>query len=230
MTKIAVNNCASIAIIFPQNDPHQMFIQQKDTGLPNRFGQDEALCPFGGNWLGEEAMDDSGPFRTLVRELDEEWCATDGQGGFTRPAALQGIFEVVSKVARPYRAALVETASEVWSTATKTRAGFVTRVSYFQAALEDDDWAVLVLLQDLYGRLSNEGNSRVTSLDEVLRLGLRGAYGHDQALQQFWRDHGYNEAADMFVYPNPKALDIPWLDSYEDILAAYDIAKTPLAA
>lgn len=227
MPKVPVNNCASVVLIFPRSNPRKIFIQQKDKGLPNQFGQDEALCPFGGNWVGKEAIGDSGPEATLVRELDEELFVDADKGESHRPAALQGVLEAVEKTLSPYIATLAETAGSVWSTPEKPRASFVTRVSYFTAALDDDDWAVLEHLQDKYGRLSNEGNSRGTSLDEIVLRGLRGAYGHDQILQKFWLDQGFEVAEHMFIYPNPPAVEVPWLQSYDKVLAAYDVDKTP---
>jgi hypothetical protein len=75
--------------------------------------------------------------------------------------------------------------------------------------------------------LSNEGNSRVTSLDEMVLHRLRVAYGHDQVLQKFWLDQGFKVADQMFIYSNPPAVEVPWLESYDEVLAAYDVAKMP---
>ena len=71
MKKIAVNNTASVVIIFRQKNPAEVFLEIKDDKYPMRVFQ-RCLNIIGGNWIGEQALNDFGPLGTLYRELQEE--------------------------------------------------------------------------------------------------------------------------------------------------------------
>lgn len=230
MKKLSAFNCSAVAIIHRASDPRQIFIQQKDAGLPNIFGQDLTLCPFGGNWFGREAENDGVPKLTLIRELREELFAkVDGVD--TRDVYLEAVLSVIFQNLLPWRAMVVETATEVLDRKEgNARKGFSTRVAYFTAGLDELDWKALCMLQEHYGRLSNEGNSRIVSLGEICESGLRMAYGHDQALRDFWLMYGLlDEVEGMFIYPNPPPVEVSWRDTYQEILSGISVEKTPFS-
>lgn len=229
MDKIKVFNCASVVIIYNRDYPSNIFLQQKDPGLPNIFGQDQALCPFGGNWLGDEAVDDRGPYETLCRELKEElWpkrevCVSSEVYDMWRVSV-----ESILSNLLPYRVALVETATSVLDLMPgNQKTGFVTRVSYFICPLENDVWQNLETLQSSLDNLSSEGNSCIVTLEEIRASNLRVAYSHDHMLKLFFLEKGL-DVEGMNMYSNPPIKEVDWLDTYTEILNTFDIEKKPI--
>ena len=228
LRKIPVFNCASVVFIYNDANLTEILIQQKDKGLPNIFGQNEALCPFGGNWFDPEAKKDLGPFDTLRREIIEELSFREGEG-FSSDIAKKWNFvtEAILDGLRQYKTALVETSTSVLDMMPgNKKTGFITRVAYFTCILDEDVWKKLKQVQKAVGNLSNEGASRILTNQEIVENKMRVAFGHDQMLKRFLLEKNCC-VEDMEMYPNPVIQEIDWLDTYNEILEQFEIEKTP---
>jgi hypothetical protein len=211
----AVNNCSSVVIICRGAKPWEIFTQQKTWGVPDRVFTG-AYCPPGGNAWGNVA--DETVTDTLRRELSEE----------AKLGEVHSLMaDLVRNYAEPWQARLVPTAQSVLDMATgNTRQGFVTLVSYFTIEVAENTWGELVELSHSHTNLLTEGKGVITSLDKVRESGGRFAYGHDQAMRDFWLLHGL-DVSGLVVLPNGAATEVPWQDRYEDIFQTYDVARRP---
>lgn len=220
--KVPINNIAAVVLVYPASDPRRVFIQRKDDGLPNDFGQKRALCPFGGNWWGPEAASDQGPLDTVLREIREEWRVMPAN---TITPEIERVLAAVTRVIVPWRAALVTTSAEALGNG---KPGFITLGHYFTAGLADEEWELLARLQEQHGRLSNEGNSTIVSVDDIVGRQLRVAYNHGPALRDFFLGNGFEQAQGMYLYPSdeePTVVD--FCNTFKQILDRYMVAKLP---
>ena len=69
--KTSVSNMSAVGIIYPSFNPGLLFLEIKDDGHPVKLVRRQ-LCPIGGNWIGEAGRQDTNPFATYLRELEEE--------------------------------------------------------------------------------------------------------------------------------------------------------------
>lgn len=208
------SNCSSVAIIYRQDDPSQVMMQKKTRGVPYVVFTGD-LCPAGGNGWGD--VPDIGPRATLERELLRE--------EVVGPAA--ALFTALFTNAQPWHAMLVPTSQKVADMARgNKRPALLTRVSYFTMPVDEVSWAELKSLQAAHPNLLTEGKSVITSLEDVLNDGARFAYGHDLAMELWWKSHGL-DVTGMFVYPNGEAERVPWLDTYDAIFTDFEVERRP---
>lgn len=208
------DNCSSVAIIYRRDNPGETLLQRKTKGVPY-WVFTGTLCPAGGNGWGN--VPDIGPRDTLERELLRE--------EVVGPAA--ALFAALFADAQPWQAMLVPTAKLVADMARgNKRPALLTRVSYFTMAVDEESWAALKSLQAAHPNLLTEGRSVITSLEDVVDYGDRFAYGHDQAMALFWESHGL-DVTGMHIYPNGDVERVPWLDTYDQIFAEFEVARRP---
>lgn len=224
-TKRPASHCCAVALI-SSPDGKRWFFQRKDPGLPNIYGFDKTLCPMGGNWW-EDGANDLSPVGTLVRELKEELCFPNGEGGWSRDERLQWVLYGILGALTPYRAALVTSSKKVFDLRPGNTKGDSTALSfYFRATLDAKTWGVLEDLQAEHGRLSNEGGSAIMSLEDMIRK-ERFAYAHDQMVQRLLLEMGYSEAKGMTLYENPPIEEVSWMGDYAEVEKYFDLARTP---
>ncbi len=217
-----INNVCAVALVYPKSDPRRIFLQQKDPGLPNNFGAQRALCPFGGNWWGAEAVGDKNAYDTVMREIWEEWRVMPAN---TLTPEIERVLAAVKCAIEPWRAALVTTSAEALGNG---KPGFTTLGHYFTAGLADEDWQLLEQLQMEHGRLSNEGDSTITSVDEMVERQLRCAYNHGPAIRDFFIQKGYEKAREMFLYPSDEPpQEVEFCSDYGRLLDHYRVGKLP---
>jgi hypothetical protein len=256
LEKIAVNNIASVGIIARASNPGEIFIERKDNGHPLKLVHG-TLCTIGGNWVGPAAKDDTGPLATFRREIGEE-LKLKKEVKSTAELGLLGLEDAASKDYQvsvndvsvtdedeadlaDVKAAIIENCSPFGSrvlTITREailaadpeskRDGFSALSCYWEVLLPEDIWAKLVRLQEKFGNISDESVSLITSVDEIVERGDRGAFAHEHALQKFFLDKGLAKANDMVITAHQSSVDAgPILDSYAECLEKYDVAKHP---
>jgi hypothetical protein len=112
---------------------------------------------------------------------------------------------------------------------TNKREGFTTLSSYWAVPLREDAWKDLVALQSKFGNLSNESMTLITSLDEIIASGTKTSFAHDRVLQCFCLNRGLPAAKDLPLVPGLQSVWMgPALQTYEEYLERYDVAKKPV--
>lgn len=255
--KLTVNNVASVAIIYPTEDPSQVFHCEYDEGYPTVVFRRKDN-PMGGNWIGPLAASDRGPKDTLRRELEEELVlsgppadqselvdlglldqvdpneAVPGKSSVVidpnDACTLDKIRSYIQRALRPWGSYYHHVPKAVFDTAdSQNKKGDIsTFVCCWLAALGPGVWSQLELLQKKYGNLTNEGYTRITSLSEIVRDGRLIAWGHRQAYYDFWMTRGLTQAC---LVPRIEGiLSIyagPIPRSYQEVLRNYDVLRTP---
>lgn len=249
-----VNNFPTVCIVYRQSDPRQIFIEVKDDSLPMKVYR-EALCPLGGNWIGEEARSDKGPRETLVREINEELTLERNQRDLDESATLglseNAVLEQTPISGEEVREIDIEKLNLIKSAiidnlepfgdyildiskrvldedADNAHLGFKALTSYFTAGLDEEVWSAIEELQKRFGNLSTESTTVVTSLGDILEKNLRFAYSHDQVFKKFFVDAGYAEATAMSVFDNPVITFVGQTrETYDEYLVDFVIKKTP---
>ncbi len=253
--KRRITNISAVGIIYPEYDPSQIFIEMKDDGHPIKLVRHQ-LCPIGGNWIGDAAKNDRNPLATFRRELHEELSFDHpmrnsvelAQMGMAKAASfaptpsnevtptvvdiflLNQLKETIRDSARPFGDYLNTVPREALDAAdpANKRDGFTSLASYWTVGLNELAWDRLCKLQKKFGNLSNESITMVTSLDEILRTNTKTAFGHDRVLRQFWLNMEFHQAAQLPLVPGLES--VPQgrpLNSYDEYLQLYDVAKMP---
>lgn len=248
MTRIRVTNLAAVGIIYPASDPAVLFIERKDSGHPAKLVHGQ-LCFPGGNWIGDVARGDHGPRETFCREIGEELSteelvllgSTDHVSLQTATSIaavrvrqgdkddLEAVKTSICATARPWRDYLNTVPKEVLDAANpaKDHRGFVVVVSYFLVPLGDSIWEKLVALQERFGNLSNEAETTIISLREIVATGQKTAFAHDWALRDFFQLYGLPVAQFPMVEGlTGECVGSPFA-SYEESLKSYDVQRFP---
>ncbi|MDO8663275.1 MAG: hypothetical protein Q7K28_00325 [Candidatus Wildermuthbacteria bacterium] len=251
-----VDHVAAVAIIINAGSPSQIFAEIKDDGLPIKAFR-RTICPIGGNWIGQAARNDYGPRGTLCRELTEELSLEKTtastlelrllgdipEGNFyqtpsldVKPteAATQGLEELKRAIAQgcmPFGDFIITIPRAVFDRADpqNKRDGMKYIVSYWAIALDETRWKNLVLLQEMFGNLSNESITVITSLEEIVSAKMRCAYGHDGPLRQFFLAMGLPLADNLPMIDGISGEFIgPSLASYAEYLKRYEVLRKPV--
>ena len=255
MEKQCVNNVASVGLIIRKADPSQIFIEVKDDGYPMKAFR-RTLCPIGGNWIGEAARYDRSTLNTFHRELREE-LLLEKHTASTLELKLLGhipddnFYNVPTKeqIATEDEVRLLEELKQVMiencipfgdyiNVVTKEvldladpkneSDGFTSLVSYWIVALNEAYWQNLTKLQNRFGNLSNESITVITTLDEIVREGVKIAFGHDRVLQQFFLCYGLELARNIQLIDGIFSQEVGKpMASYKDYLEKYEIKKKP---
>lgn len=211
--KTTVANIASVGIIYRESDPSTIFIDIKDGGYPIRAFR-WMMCPIGGNWIGNSALNDLNPRDTFCRELFEE-LSLDKQAVSTEEAALLGLDpeqdsyivpkkdviptdkdraeldhlkKVFIETARPFGDFLVTVPKSVLdqNVPDNTRPGYSALFPYWLVPVKEKDWSMLVRLHEKFGNLSIESIAVIISLDEIVRTRRYTCCGHDLVMELFF--------------------------------------------
>lgn len=256
LSKIPVTHIAAVGIIFPAHDPTYLFLEIKDDGHPIKLVRRQ-LCFIGGTWIGDNAKQDSNTFDTFRRELGEELSferpvrdsielnhlglsdvecfAPIPQPTVTVTPVDREKLDYLKKIIVEYAIPFGDFMNVISKNAldgadpTNKRDGFTALVSYWAVPLQEDVWGSLLELQRKFGNLSNESITLVTSLDEIIRTNTKISFGHDRVLKKFFLDFGLRGAQNLPLVPgiSVQAVGMP-LPTYQDYLAKFDVAKTPL--
>ena len=251
--KRKVNHVAAVGIVYGGSG--KIFAEVKTADYPRKIFANKGLI-IGGNWIGPRAITDMGPKDTLVREWGEEITfdkpvvsyeelnrllsedrldtyqmkASDWKPSAMDQSKLDHLKWAVLKSYCPFGDFEFFVPEEVFKREEPdyTKGGIRGIVSVWQAGLASVDWDILVELQQKSGNLSNESQSIITSLDEILRTGLQIGWGEDRMLRSFFLSKGFREALDFPLIPD---IDVKYcgspLATYEDYLKFYDIDKRP---
>ncbi|HLB32429.1 MAG TPA: hypothetical protein VJL27_02650 [Patescibacteria group bacterium] len=260
MPKVTVNNVASVAIIYPEIDPTRVFLCQYDDGYPAVVFRG-MYNPIGGNWIGPLAVSDQGPRCTIKRELQEELVlggppadrqelvslglvdqidADEKVSGETTVGAdpndawtLIQIRSSIQEALRPWGSYYHLAPKAVFdaSDTLNKRGDTSTLVCCWLAPLGPEVWSHLARLQTKYGNLTNEGYTRVTSLDEIVDEGRMIAWGHRQAYCDFWMSKNLTHEQDVRCIESIQSRYVgPIPASYDEILTRYHVLRTPFNA
>ena len=254
--KIAVTNISSVGIIFRRDDPSQIFIEVKDDGHPIKLVRRQ-LCFIGGNWIGESAKLDVNPLATFRRELAEELSfdrplrnsielaklgMADAETFAPALKAANTATMVSRRILTSVRRRMQRNAvpfGDFLNTVPKSaldaadpenkRDGFTTLASYWAVPLGTVAWSDLQSLQDIFGNLSNESVTLITSLDDIVKTNTKTSFCHDRVLQRFFLTFGYAAAKELPLVPGLESVPVgPPLATYADYLERYEVAKRPV--
>ncbi|HEB46698.1 MAG TPA: hypothetical protein ENI19_03260 [Candidatus Nealsonbacteria bacterium] len=255
MERKKINNIASVAIIIRASNPSQIFIELKDDGYPMKTFR-RCLCPIGGNWIGEAAKCDQNPLDTVRREIMEEICLEKrtastieldllgikpGRSFYQVPTIdqiptsddikiLDELKQVIAEGLVPFGDYINTIPKSVLdrSDPENERDGFSALVSYWAVALDEQRWKEITALQEKFGNLSNESITLVTSVDEIIEVGVKTAFGHDRPLKEFFLCYGLHSAQQFPLINGISSQEIGKpLASYQEYLERYEILKKP---
>ena len=256
MGKRSINNIAGVGIIFREQNPREVFLEMKDEEYSVILFRD-TLSLIGGNWSGANAQFDSNPLETYRREEDEELtfirdarstaelrelglssATTSVKPTPIAPVEvmefdkldLHEIKQTISRYCCPFIATANTITKEAMDRADpgNTKQTFTSLVCYFATSLREEIWKNLERLQSTFGNLSNESVTLITSVDEMIARGTKGAFGHDQVLKKFWLAMGIPEAKNLPITEGVEVEDVGTaLASYSDYLDRYNIANKP---
>lgn len=250
-----VNTISAVGIIYRASDPTQIFLEKKTAGYPRKIFLAGLLI--GGNWIGEKGASDRNPLETFRREIKEEitfekppssfqefnlihsenhrgsyrvtgseiWTPT-----FKDRDRLNNLKNEIIVSCQPFWDFVQRVPEEVFRRAEPdyNKGDYCGLCSVFQAGLSEGQWKILIDLQEKSGNLSNESQTVITSLSEIVSSGFRIGWCQDRMLQSFFLSRGFKEANDMPLIPGVEAI---WVgrpkNSYENYLSIYDVAKRP---
>lgn len=255
--KRSVNGISAVGIIYLDSDPSKIFSDMKDGTYPRKAFRMKLLC-LGGNWIGDAAKADPSPIHTFCREVHEELSFSKPISSTLELAKLFADHVAENYVVEGKDVPITEDDRFDLATVKAEIRGraepfgdfyqFVPRVifdradsnnkagdyqglcSVYTAAISLQTWEKLCRIQEKFGNLSNESITVVTSLDEIVRTGWQTAWGHDRILKEFFLSKGLKTAQNFPLIPDIQVerLGMP-LASYNEYLAAYDVAKHPFA-
>jgi len=251
MNKISVNNIAATAIIYSVDNPSQIFIERKTDDYPVKVFAG-VLCTPGGNWVGHGAKDDANPEATIRRELEEEFSLVPSEGGADEMGVLgynagadgrdlqkntqataediecfAQVKEAMLSAVTPFMDALVTIPKTLFDSADpeNKRGDTTLLISYFLVGLSGEDWDKLVRLQEKYGNLSNESETRIVTVDEMCQQSMKVSWGHDRALGHFLLMKGIEKRIPTFDGISCQLRKS--LSSYNEYKETYEIARQP---
>lgn len=238
------------------SDPGQIFLDIKTADYPWRIFASRMMF-IGGQWIKEAAIHDNNPFATFVREVTEELsferpristeemrvvCPLVDYDSYVAPggdvpATLndeQGLAQVKARLIDPLRVRAfgdyyIRTPERLIQTLQPEYLGgdLTALFSIFTVGLEDDEWDRLAHLQAKFGNLSNESQSVIISIDQVLAGSIAFASGYDQIARDFWISQGFPAAAGIPIQEIEVVRIGDLLASYVDYLARYDVLNRP---
>jgi len=255
MKKITINHIASSGIIYKESDPSKIFLEIKDKTYPIKQFR-HALCPIGGNWIGEAAKKDRGPKETFNREVEEEL-------SFKKPLVSSSELKLLGiKNAKDYRLnklkhqpnkedlkallhvkRVIKKSKKPWGdflhTVNQDKISlanffnhqdrkFTHLISYYFVPIKNKDWEILENLQNKFGNLSEESQTIIVSVNNIIKNHLQFIWGHDQVLKQFFLKNKIKSASKLSILKNiqSKAAGRS-LNSYTAYRKRYNVFKTP---
>lgn len=253
--KISVKVIVGSGIAYKASDPRHVFYDVKTADYPWKIFAGRGMF-IGGQWIKENAWLDSNPHVTFIRELMEELsfdkpkistdemrvlCPLVEYDSYVAPGAefvptiedersFLAIKALMIAQAEPFGDFTIRVPeSLIQSLQPQYGSGDLTALfSIFCSGLSDEAWGILAELQGRAGNLSNESQSIVTSVDEIIRSGFHLATGYDQILQEFFLSCGIREARRL---PTEKRIDVvkigALLPSYKHYLNRYDVENIP---
>ncbi len=239
----------SAGIIHRQKAPDQLFLEQKTDSYPNIDFRNH-LGLIGGNWLGPDAKEDTHPKKTFLREVNEELnlrqinsdyrelammgFKTSGSYQTTKASArilakdsrdLEFIKQEIRTSAKPFADFLIHIPGTVYPNNPELGNRIVVG-SFWSVPLNDAAWFKLIRLQEKFGNLSIESNSKILTLEEIPRMNYKFMPGIDRILNIFYQGlfikSNIKERSDIIINP----LGLP-LEKYSDYLKKLSFKITP---
>lgn len=182
---------------------------------------------------GSKEKADNRPRDTFIRELREEISFDKIRAGSWQPSRtdqkkLEDLRQAICESCRPLADFECHIPEEFFNIGEPgyTKWGMYFIVSVWQAGLASTDWETLVELQQKSGNLSRESQSRITSLDEILRGDIKIAPVQDRLLKTFFLSKGLRRAINFPLVPGA-TIDYcgPPLKTYKEYLKFHNIAK-----
>ncbi len=257
MKRITINHIASSGIIYKESDPSKIFLEIKDKTYPIKQFR-HALCPIGGNWIGKAAKKDRGPKETFDREVDEELSfkkplvssselrllgikhAKDYRLDKLKHKpnqadlkALLHIKKVIKKSKKPWGDFLHTVNQNKISLANffnNQDKKFTHLISYRFVPIKNKDWEILENLQNKFGNLSEESQTIIVSVNDIIKNHLHFIWGHDQVLKKFFLKNKIRSANKLPALKNIQSKAVgKSLNSYTAYRKRYIVLKTPFA-
>jgi len=249
---IPISNIGVVGIIIRGKKPREVLLEIKDDGSPKKAWQ-RHINPIGGSWKPQ----DQNPLDTLRRELKEELSIAKGcfrpvklhlldqkpQGEFY-PVATNGppptsedwcslnyIKQVIAERYAPFGDYIITVSQAVLDSADPDNAhvGYSVIHSYWIAVLNEEEWNNLTALQEKFGNLSNEAVTVITTVDEIVKTGIKTAFGHDQPLKEMFLSFGLPLAQQYPLIDGIKCRMVgPPMISYKEYLNHYNIVRKPV--
>lgn len=251
--KQAIKTITGSGFLYKLSDPTQVFLEIKTPGYwPIFVGTGYFI---GGNWVGPAAQQDIRPRETFAREVrseisfkrpavsydelkvfcpwiqDDDYVAPGGdyQATSDELARLNRIIEAFAN-AEWFGDFLSHTPQSLIQKGHDTYAGgdLLTLVSAFCAGLSDDLWEDLVSLQTAAGNLSNESQTVILSLSDIITSGFRLGVGYANILRIFFERHGLRNLEQMPVFPEITVTEVDGpFQTYPAYLERYEVEKHP---
>lgn len=243
-SKETLTHLGSTGIIYRAENPTEVFLEMKGDFYPIKAFR-RHLCLIGGN----RRSNDRNTQETFLREFQEEISFAEAEEDLVELYAIFGITESVPTITRnlmltekdrrnleqlkcrvmeetrAYRDCLLVVPETVLRQADSTYKSGDLRVllSYSLVPLDEETWQILTALQAKFKNLSNESLSCLLNINVIIEQGLKIFPGHDQTLQQFWKECGLEQAKDIPLFEGASLQNhgAP-LASYEEYLKFYD--------
>ncbi len=248
-----IHNCSATGIIHQASAPANLLLDVKTPGYPILTYVGAGLLP-GGNWVRPNATNDRTPLGTYRREILEELTLENaafdqeemnelfGKGHLGHaPTArnikatsedkqiLADIVTVIHSRAKPYGAFIQTVEKSIFNMKNpQNKQGRYEGLCHvFTVPLSDQEWSSLVDLQHRFGNISNEAQSMVTSLEDIIAKNIPIGWGQDRILKKFFKEHGLSEADQMLLMSNTQAEQVSFENSYDEVLKRYQVEKIP---
>lgn len=253
--KISVKVIVGSGIAYKASDPRHVFYDVKTADYPWKIFASRGMF-IGGQWIKENALLDSNPHVTFIRELMEELsfdkpristdemrvlCPLVEYDSYVAPGAefvptiederaLLAIKALMIAQAEPFGDFTIRVPeSLIQSLQPQYGSGDLTALfSIFCSGLSDAAWETLAELQRRAGNLSNESQSIVTSLEEIVHSGVHLASGYDAILKEFFLLQGFPLAKE---FPVEERIEVKRIGSmmryYDHYLECFDVENVP---
>ncbi|MFA6354567.1 MAG: hypothetical protein WCX12_02710 [Candidatus Paceibacterota bacterium] len=254
MKRNTINHIASAGIIYPKNDPTKIFLEIKDKTYPIKKFR-HSLCLIGGNWIGKAAKKDQSPSSTFNREVEEELSFRKPLVSSTelkllgiknskdyqikklkhKPdskdiKSLRSIKTIIKKSKKPW-GDFIHTINQkeiLLSNFIGQNKNLVFVNSYWLIPLKEKDWAILENLQKKFGNLSEESQTVIISIDDILKNKIQIIWGHDHILKKFFLKNKINSANRLSIFKNIQSKNLgKTLKSYKEYKKKFTILRNP---
>jgi len=243
--RLQLSHASAVIVAYCASDPRHVFMDRKDQTHP-RFYCRGGYCPIGGNrnrgrpevgprGLALAELFEELTFQRVVRDDAEykelgttdtvsRYAATTISGALITvedATGLEAVKVAIERATRPYGDFVARIPNETirlfepnWDMG---RPVVPYLCSVFDAGLDEEVWGELVRLQDKFGNLSNESQTEVFHLAEMVARSDHGAFQHGPSMKHWWMDRGYSQAAHLKMLPDITAEFVgPCLETWQE--------------
>ena len=218
-----LSHASAVIVVYRTSDPRQVFMDRKDNTHPRLYCRN-GYCPIGGNRnkgrteagprelalaeLFEEltfqrAPRDDAEYLELGTTHEVSTYAATSLSGATitteDEASLDAIKTAIERATQPYGdfiARIPNKTIQLFEPKWDLGRPVVSYLcSVFDAALDEPSWNELARLQAKFGNLSNESQTEIFRLGEMVERGDHGAFQHGPSMRHWWNEQGLYELA-----------------------------------